>query len=121
MKKIKSFLKDLYNFLKDVSNDERIPPRDKAVLVAMIALIISPFDIIPDWIPVIGLLDDLIIAAILLDYFFDRLDQNILLSHYPWGMKSYTRLRRGARFISQLTPAPIKERIWKYKPSPYDK
>lgn len=121
MGKIKSFLKDLSGFLKNVSTDERIPGRDKALLAAMIALIISPFDIIPDWIPIFGQLDDLVIAAIVLDYLFDRLDQNILLSHYPWGMKSYTRLRRVARFISQLTPDTIKERIWKYKPSIYDK
>lgn len=120
MGKIKKFIKDLSEFLKNVSNDERIPARDKAVLATMIALIISPFDLIPDWIPFFGQLDDLIIAAIVLDYLFDRLDQNILLSHYPWGMKSYVRIRRSARFISRLTPSVIKERIWKYEPSPYN-
>ena len=67
---MKNFFVKLKNFLTDTANDERIPTRDKKVLVAMVALLISPLDIIPDWIPVIGLLDDVIIMALILDYFF---------------------------------------------------
>jgi uncharacterized membrane protein YkvA (DUF1232 family) len=115
------FLKKLGKFLKDVAQDERIPDRDKAVLTAMIALIISPIDIIPDWIPVIGVLDDMVLAAIVLDYICNVLDDEVLLSHYPWGMKSYVRMKKAARVIAALTPQPIKTRIWQYQPDPYRK
>lgn len=114
-----SFLKELTGFIKNVANDERIPNRDKTVVLAMLALVISPFDIIPDWIPVIGMLDDFILIALILDYFFNVLDQEILLSHYPWGLKSYTRVSRAARIVALLTPTFIKNRIWKYQPSVY--
>ncbi len=110
-------IKELIEFIKAVSSDPRIPDRDKAVLVALLALVISPFDIIPDWIPFFGLLDDIVIIAIVMDYLFNRLDQVILLSHYPWGMKSYVLIRRGARMVAILTPEFIKDRIWKFKPS----
>ncbi len=113
------FGKNILQFLKDVANDERIPPRDKTVLLALIALVISPFDIIPDWIPILGQLDDLVIIALILDYFFNKLDSEILLSHYPWGMKSFTAMRRYARFVAMLTPAALKNRIWSYQGSPY--
>ncbi len=116
---IKNFFSNLIGFIKKVSTDERIPARDKKVLIALVALIISPIDLIPDWIPIIGVLDDLIILAIVLDYLFNVLDQNILLSHYPWGMKSYTWVRRAAKTVTGLTPSFIKNRIWKYKPDPY--
>ena len=89
---MKKFIKDLTTFLTNTANDERIPERDKKTLLILIALIISPIDIIPDWIPFIGVIDDFILIAIVLDYFFDVLDQSILLSHYPWGMKSFARL-----------------------------
>ncbi len=115
------FFKDLIGFLKNVANDERIPDRDKKVLLVLIALIASPFDIIPDWIPIIGVLDDLVLIAIVADYFFNHLDQQLLLSHWPWGMKSYSRTRSGARMIASVTPKFITDRIWKYKPSVYDK
>lgn len=119
LEKLKNFGKDLVNFVKEVADDERIPSRDKKVLLALIALIISPFDIIPDWIPIIGLLDDVIMLAIVLDYFFEVLDQEIILSHYPWGMKSYVWLKRASKMISVLTPDKIKNKIWAYKPDIY--
>jgi uncharacterized membrane protein YkvA (DUF1232 family) len=112
-------IKELIAFLKAVSTDARIPERDKAVLVACIALIISPIDLIPDWIPIIGWMDDFVILAIVLDYFFNHLDQDILLSHYPWGMKSYVRLRKSAQLVAAMTPSFIKGKIWKFKPDVY--
>jgi len=99
------FFKDLKKFLLDVGNDQRIPARDKKIVLALIALVISPIDLIPDWIPVIGLLDDVIILSIILDYFFRVLDNNVLLSHYPWGMKSFVRLKSMARGMDSLRSA----------------
>jgi uncharacterized membrane protein YkvA (DUF1232 family) len=113
------FLQNLTEFIKAVAQDERIPARDKKVLLGLVALVISPIDLIPDWIPIIGLLDDVIYLALILDYLFNVLDQEILLSHYPWGMKSFANLRRVARTIAALTPTFIKNRIWKYQPSVY--
>jgi uncharacterized membrane protein YkvA (DUF1232 family) len=113
------FFKDLKKFLTDVANDERIPARDKKVLMAMIALLISPFDLIPDWIPVIGLLDDLIILSFIMDYFFTVLDSNVLLSHYPWDMKSFARLRAIARGMQMFVPSFLKKRLWTYVGDPY--
>jgi uncharacterized membrane protein YkvA (DUF1232 family) len=113
------FFKKLIQFIREVAADDRIPARDKKVVVALVALLASPLDLIPDWIPLIGQLDDLVVLALLLDYFFNVLDQEILLSHYPWGMKSYIWVRRVARAIAVLTPPPIKRRLWTFQPSPY--
>jgi uncharacterized membrane protein YkvA (DUF1232 family) len=81
--------------------------------------VISPIDLIPDWIPVIGLLDDVIILSIILDYFFRVLDNNVLLSHYPWGMKSFVRLKSMARGMEFFIPRFIKKRLWQYVGEPY--
>ena len=116
-----NFLKKLSHFLQQVISDQRIPSRDKKVLLALVVLIISPIDIIPDWIPIIGLIDDMILMALVLDYFFEVLDAEILLSHYPWGMKSFSLLRRTSRLITRLVPAGIKKLLWKYESSPYSR
>jgi uncharacterized membrane protein YkvA (DUF1232 family) len=113
------FFKKLVDFIKAVATDERIPDRDKKLLLVLTALVISPVDIIPDWIPILGQMDDLLIIAIVLDYLFNVLDTQILLSHYPWGMKSFQRIRLFARMIAMLTPGWVKKRIWKYEGSPY--
>ena len=113
------FFKDLSGFVRNVAGDERIPARDKALLAALIALLVSPVDLIPDWIPVFGQLDDLVILALVLDYLFRVLDPELLLSHYPWGMQSFARVRRFSRFLSWLAPDFIKKRLWAYAGSPY--
>ena len=108
--------KKIIQFIKDVAQDDRIPDRDKKVLLAMVALIVSPIDIIPDWIPILGIIDDLFIMAIVLDYFFTVLDSNILLTYYPFGMKSFIALRKTARMVSWITPNFVRDKIWKYQP-----
>ena len=113
------FLTDLKDFIKNVASDDRIPERDKKVIIAMLGLVLSPIDLIPDFIPVFGILDDLIILSLILDYFFDVLDQNILLSHYPWGMKSFVRIKKFAHVFSVFVPKFLKKKLWKYVGSPY--
>jgi uncharacterized membrane protein YkvA (DUF1232 family) len=113
------FLNDVKNFLTNTAKDSRIPDRDKKILLAMIALLISPFDIIPDWIPVFGVLDDVIILSVILDYFFSVLDQNILLSHFPWSMKSFVRLKSITHVTQFFVPKIIKKKLWQYVGSPY--
>jgi uncharacterized membrane protein YkvA (DUF1232 family) len=44
------------------SGDPRVPWHAKALAMAVAAYALSPIDLIPDFIPVLGYLDDLIIA-----------------------------------------------------------
>lgn len=40
----------------------------KALLAAGLLYLLSPYDLIPDWIPVAGLMDDLALAALLIGW-----------------------------------------------------
>ncbi len=42
--------------------DERVPTRTKLVLAGLGVYLVSPWDLIPDFIPVLGHLDDMIIV-----------------------------------------------------------
>jgi uncharacterized membrane protein YkvA (DUF1232 family) len=117
--KILNFLSELKVFLKNVAQDERIPQKDKKILLALIALLISPIDLLPDWIPIFGQLDDLIFISIILDYFFKVLDSRILLSHFPWDMKAYARLKSIAGIIQIFVPRFIRKKVWSYVGDPY--
>lgn len=112
-------LKQLFSFIRNVAMDARIPASDKKIILIILALIVSPIDLIPDWIPIIGVLDDVVMVAIILDYFFNRLDKELLLSHFPWTLKTFLRIKRVARLITFLTPGWIKNKIWSYQPSAY--
>ena len=46
--------------------DREVPARGKVALVALVAYLASPIDLVPDFLPVIGLLDDAIVVALTL-------------------------------------------------------
>jgi uncharacterized membrane protein YkvA (DUF1232 family) len=99
-------------FLIDLSKDPRIPSRDKAVLAGMLALVASPFDIIPDFIPVLGQLDDVMLIILMLDYACNRVPDDVLRDHFPWDAAQLLTWRRRAGFIVKLVPHWVKEKIW---------
>lgn len=116
---MKTFYLDLKSFFEGVWQDERLPLQDKKILLVLLALIVSPIDFIPDWVPLYGLIDDLICLALISDYLFNVIDQQLLLSHYPWGMKSFARIRRIAGILSTFVPNFIANNLWKYVREPY--
>ena len=61
---LESFKREITVYRR-VLRDERTPPRAKLFLGLVIAYVCMPFDLIPDFIPVIGHLDDVIIVPAL--------------------------------------------------------
>ena len=61
--------------------DDRVPLMNKAVLGAALAYVTLPVDVIPDWVPLVGQLDDL--AAILLgvDWFLRNAPRTVVEEH----------------------------------------
>ena len=55
-------LLDRIRLLKSLWQDPRTPWAAKAVLALTLAYALSPVDLIPDFIPVVGYLDDLLIV-----------------------------------------------------------
>ncbi len=62
--------------------DPRVPARSKAALIFLAGYLVSPIDFIPDVIPGIGQLDDLVIAAFALDQILNRVDDSIVREHW---------------------------------------
>lgn len=57
--------------------DRRTPWYAKAMVGLVLAYIVSPIDIIPDFIPVIGLLDELILVPIALTFIFKFIPDSV--------------------------------------------
>jgi uncharacterized membrane protein YkvA (DUF1232 family) len=53
---------------KRLLGDPRVPRRAKAALALVIPYLAMPFDLIPDFLPVIGQLDDAVIVVVALRY-----------------------------------------------------
>jgi uncharacterized membrane protein YkvA (DUF1232 family) len=56
--------RDKIAFVRDVMRDKRVPWWSKLIAGALVVYLASPIDLIPDFIPVLGQLDDLAMALI---------------------------------------------------------
>ena len=59
-------ISDVILLLKDLATDPRVSRSDKIVAGMAAAYLVSPIDIVPDWIPVLGQADDLAIITLAL-------------------------------------------------------
>lgn len=101
-------LPHLVKLLARLMRDPRVSPRSKAVLVLVIGYLVSPINLIPDMIPGMGQLDDLVIAAFALDYMINRVPDEILREHWEGDEDVLELIRNIAEIAATLVPRWIK-------------
>ncbi len=106
------------DFIQNIKNTDKIPTKDKLILIVFFASPFFPILFIPEFISGIGFFITLFTWSFILDYFFNVLDQVLFLSLYPYDMKSYNQLKRASNFLTVLTPSSIASEIWTYKKDP---
>jgi uncharacterized membrane protein YkvA (DUF1232 family) len=77
------FIPDCIVLMKRLLGDDRVPRRRKAVLLGLVAYLLTPIDLVPDFVPVAGQLDDAIIAAFALRYVLRSQGPGLLREHWP--------------------------------------
>lgn len=98
-------LPSLAKLVTRLVRDRRVPWRHKAVLLGVSAYLLSPLDIIPDFVPGLGQLDELAMVAFALRTLLTEVDEQVLLSHWD-----------GNRDLLELVQA-IVERSTQWLPS----
>jgi len=87
-------LPDVLRLLTRLAADPEVPRRARIALVALLAFIASPIDLIPDLIPVIGFADDVIITALVLRWITRTAGADALTRHWPGTPDGLVALRR---------------------------
>ena len=95
-----------------LAKDTMLPRSAKIAIAAAVAYFLSPVDLIPDFIPVAGLLDDVLIAAVVIDGILGYVDRRIVLKYWPGDPASLDRIARTARWLSIWVPRRLKARIF---------
>jgi uncharacterized membrane protein YkvA (DUF1232 family) len=88
------FIPDCIVLFRRLLGDDRIPRRHKWLLAALIGYLASPVDLVPDFIPVVGQLDDAIIAALVLRIVLRRAGPDRIRAHWPGPDTSVNALLR---------------------------
>jgi uncharacterized membrane protein YkvA (DUF1232 family) len=92
--------------------DPRVSGRTKSVLTALVVYLVSPIDLVPDFIPLLGYVEDVLLAAIVLDGLLNHVDRAVLVEHWPGDARSLDRLRRIAGRIAGFVPRRWKARVF---------
>lgn len=78
-------LRDVPNFLRllyGLMTDPRVAPVDKLLVGGAIAYVVIPMDILPDFIPVIGEVDDVFVLVLALRRLLRNAGREVLLDHW---------------------------------------
>ncbi len=75
---IPNFVKLIYRLLQD----KRVTKTDKVLLAATVAYVLSPLDLVPDMIPFLGQIDDLLLIALVLKRLMDSVEQEVLIEYW---------------------------------------
>jgi len=73
-----------------------VPRRAKAALVLLLAYLVVPFDVVPDFLPVVGLIDDAVAVAATLAFVARSTGTELVKELWPGS-------ERGARVVLALT------------------
>ncbi|HEV8482713.1 MAG TPA: DUF1232 domain-containing protein [Blastocatellia bacterium] len=108
-RKMKSLMRDLLLFIPNLMRllfallrDPRVSSADKAILAGTIIYVIAPIDVIPDFIPFIGQIDDSYLVAISLLRLLNRANRGVVLEHWKGGYdikELVTSISRVAEFF----------------------
>jgi len=84
---------------RHLRKDPRVPGRVKLALGIAALWVISPIDLIPEFLPVIGPLDDVVVVAIALRYALRHVPAEALLEAWPADRRILERLAPQVRKI----------------------
>jgi len=76
-------LPDVLRLVKRLAADRTLPRRVRCRLLALLAYLAMPFDLVPDVIPVLGYADDAIVVALVLRSVVRRAGPDALDRHWP--------------------------------------
>ena len=78
-----SFIPDCLVLFKRLLADPRVPLRGKLGVALLVPYLALPFDLVPDFIPVAGQLDDAILVALVLAYVVRLAGRNVVTELWP--------------------------------------
>jgi uncharacterized membrane protein YkvA (DUF1232 family) len=86
------FLPDCITMLRRLRGDPRVPRRAKVAVGFAALWVLSPIDLIPEFLPVIGPIDDIVVVALALRYAGRQVPREAILEAWPGEPRMIERL-----------------------------
>jgi uncharacterized membrane protein YkvA (DUF1232 family) len=83
LRELARFIPDCVTAIGRLRRDPRVPRRAKVAVVLAGLWVASPVDLLPEFLPVIGPLDDIVVVALALRYAARQVPRQVLLDAWP--------------------------------------
>jgi len=104
-------LPDFFILVCRLAVDKRVPAKHKLKVAGIIAYLIMPIDIIPDFIPVIGYVDDLVLVVLGLNLILNDIDHKILRDNWSGEGDILQQLQKMTALAEQFLVRIILQKI----------
>jgi uncharacterized membrane protein YkvA (DUF1232 family) len=88
------FLPNLIALFRGLLRDPRVHRRSKVLLVLALLWLVSPIDLIPEFVPVAGPLDDAIVGILVLRHVVRRAGHEVVADHWRGDPATLDRILR---------------------------
>ena len=95
-KELVVLLPNLVRLFRGLIGDPRVPRGSKALLLVGAVWLVSPIDLIPEFLPGIGGIDDAIVAALILRHVVRRAGDEVVREHWKGDPKTIGLILRVA-------------------------
>ena len=92
LKQVAEFLPSCVTAARTLRKDPDVPRRAKVALLIAVLWVLSPIDLLPEFLPVIGPLDDVVAVILLLRYAARSIPRETLLGAWPTDPRLLERL-----------------------------
>jgi uncharacterized membrane protein YkvA (DUF1232 family) len=92
LRDLAGFLPACVTLVRRLRADPRVPWQAKAAVVVAGLWVLSPVDLLPEFLPVIGPLDDVVVVALALRYAARRVPREVLVEAWPGEPRLLERL-----------------------------
>jgi uncharacterized membrane protein YkvA (DUF1232 family) len=99
-KELALLVPNLVLLFKDLLRDPAIPRGPKVALAIAIVWLVSPIDLLPEFLPVLGPLDDAVVAALVLRYLVRRAGPEVVRNHWRGDPRTLELILRAARITT---------------------
>jgi uncharacterized membrane protein YkvA (DUF1232 family) len=95
LRDLAGFVPDCVTTIRRLRCDPRVPHRAKLVIALAGLWLLSPIDLVPEFLPVIGPLDDVVVVALALRYAARQVPRDVLIAAWPGAPWLLERLLGG--------------------------
>jgi len=96
-RELMTLLPNLVRLFRELLSDPRVPKSSKVLLAVGALWLVSPIDLIPEFLPGIGPLDDAVVAALVLRHLVRRAGPDVVREHWHGDPRTIGLLLRVAR------------------------